>query len=85
MRKFRGSMEFACWRLVAWDADLIGAGAFAPAGHPIQYLFKAATRVDDSDPQFAAHIVDGTQVLGRLEPVRGGGNQKLAASPNLSE
>ena len=69
-RKFRDSMEFAQWRISAWEAVISDAGPSVPAGLFFQVLFRALV-----NPESAGH-----RFLRNLRDPRRGNDRRVALS-----
>ena len=85
MRKFRGSTEFAQWRIPAWEVMSSGTGSSSPVGPFFQILLKATFfPVGCTDPFFVSHVVDGTQFLDDFNSKFEAQNLKLVPALHLA-
>ena len=69
MRQYRGSFDFAQWRISAWEARALPTQVAIPVGHLVQILYSGHMRSNVPEPRYLAEIEDLSQFL---EETQGG-------------
>ena len=87
MREYRGSFDFAQWRISAWEVRALPTQVAVPVGHLIRILYSGHVRSNIPEPRYISEIEDLSQFL---EEATGEGSDdnsehaKLLVCPTLT-